>query len=227
MIFSKKAAALGVGFIAALSAVTLAQNPAPNGRAAAAAPAGDILVLDELATLEWIEKADVAALREGVIDRMELKIGMPVKKGGPIGYLHSELAKLTVAKAQVAVESVATQEKAKAQKKLALSVLAVSKRLEKKGEGFIPQEEVRKNEAEVEVANAMVDEAIEKRKLDQAELELAQEALDEHTIRAPFDGIVYDRLKEPSVRASGRMNLLSSWATWTRFPPPPSFHSIT
>ena len=35
------------------------------------------IVLDELATVDWIEKSDVAALREGVIERMELKLGDP------------------------------------------------------------------------------------------------------------------------------------------------------
>ena len=46
------------------------------------APAGRDAVLDELATLEWIEKADVAALREGVIETVELRPGMPVSRGG-------------------------------------------------------------------------------------------------------------------------------------------------
>ena len=38
--------------------------------------------------VDWIEKSDVAALREGVIEKMELQIGMPVKKDGAIGILH-------------------------------------------------------------------------------------------------------------------------------------------
>ena len=42
---------------------------------------GQTLVLDELARIDWIEKSDVAALREGVIEKMELQIGMPVKNG--------------------------------------------------------------------------------------------------------------------------------------------------
>ncbi len=220
MLFSKNAAAMAAGFIAVLSAATLAQNPAPADLAPAASPAGDVLVLDELATLEWIEKADVASLHEGVLERMELKIGMPVKKGGPIGYHNSKSAELTVTKAKVAVENVATQQKAVAQKQLALAVLAVSKRLDTRGQGFVPKEEIRKNEAEVKVADAMEHEAIEKRALDKADLDLAQEAREEHIIRAPFDGVVYERMKNPgeSVRANesvvrlGNLDRLRAWA---------------
>ena len=40
----------------------------------------------------------MAALREGVIQNMELQIGMPVKKDGTIGVLHHEMAELTVTK---------------------------------------------------------------------------------------------------------------------------------
>ncbi len=87
---SKKAAALAAGLLAALSAATVAQNPAPGPRGA------ETLVVDD-ATVDWIEKSNVAALREGVIERMELQIGMPVKRGKPIGYLHHEIAELTVA----------------------------------------------------------------------------------------------------------------------------------
>ena len=151
---------------------------------------------------------------------MELKIGMPVKKGGLIGQLNKKLAELTVTKAKVAADNVGAQQKAQAQKKLAIAILAVSKRLEGKGKGFIPQEEVRKNEAEVEVADAMEHEAIEQQNINKAELALAEEALDEHVIRAPFDGVVYERLKNPgeSVRANeavvrlGNLDKLRAWA---------------
>ena len=62
------------------------------------------LVLEELARLEWIEKSEVAAFREGVIETMELRIGMPVKKNGVIGVLHHEIAELTVKKNQLQAE---------------------------------------------------------------------------------------------------------------------------
>lgn len=211
MPFSKKSAALAAGFMFALSIATLAQNAPP--------PAAETLAVDD-ATVDWIDKSDVAALREGVIDTMELKIGMEARKGMPIGYLHAEMAEFTVAKAKVAVENVATEAKAQAQKELALAVLATSHRLNTRGAGIVSNEELRKQEAEVKVAEAMKNEAIEKRKLDKAELDLAIQAKKEHTIVAPFDGIILERLKNPgeSVRANeavvrlGNLDKLRAWA---------------
>ena len=197
MFLSKKAAALALGFIATLSVATVAQNPHPVARSA------ETLVIED-ATVDWIEKSDVAALREGVIDRMELQIGMPVQRSKPIGYLHSEIAELTVRKAELAVKNVATEEKARAQQELALTVVATNKRLNERRPGLVSIEEQRKAEAEVKVATAMINEAVEKREMDRAEEALARRSLDEHTITAPFDGIVIERMKNPgeSVRAN-------------------------
>jgi RND family efflux transporter MFP subunit len=200
MPFSKKAAALAAGFITALSAVTVAQNAVPGGRGPATS--AETLVVDD-ATVDWIEKSDVAALLEGVIDRMELQVGMPVQKGKPIGYLHSELAALNLTKAEVAVRGTATQAKAIAQKELAMARVATDLLLNRKVPGSVSSEELRKDEAEVKVADAMEKEAIEKRELDKAERDIAKRTLEEHTIVAPFDGVVIERMKNPgeSVRA--------------------------
>jgi len=218
MLISKKAAALAAGFLAAMSVVTLAQNaaPAPRGTGSSA----ETLVLDELATIEWIEKADVAALREGVIETVELWPGMPVVKGGVIGTLHNETAKLTVAKAHLAAKNVAAEQKAKAQRELALTVVATNVRLNKRDPNMVSKEEMAKSEAEVKVADAMVREAIEQQKINEADENLAVQAVNEHTIQAPFDGIVYDRLKNPgeSVRANeavvrlGNLDRLRAWS---------------
>src|SRR5580704_15279238 len=105
MLLPKKAAALTAGFLASLSVATLAQQSAPIPQAPRAG--AETLPLDELATLEWIEKADVAAIREGVIESMELWPGMTVRKGGTIGALHKETAELTVRKAELAAHNVA------------------------------------------------------------------------------------------------------------------------
>jgi RND family efflux transporter MFP subunit len=218
MHFSKKAAALGVSFIAALSVATLAQNAAPAPRGSS--PPSETLVLDELATLEWIEKADVAALREGVINTVELWPGMTVKKGGEIGHLHMETAELTVRKAKLAAENVAAEQKALAQRELAMTVVATNIRLNLHRPGMVSKEEMAKAEAEVKVADAMAHEAAEQRELNKADLNLATQAVEEHTIRAPHDGVVYERLKNPgeSVRANeavvrlGNLDRLRAWS---------------
>ncbi len=217
MLIPKKAAALTAGFVAVLSVATLAQQNAPQVQAGRAA--AETLVLDELASLEWIEKADVAALREGVIETLELWPGMIVRKGGAIGTLHHETAELTVAKARLAANNTAAEEKALAQKELALAVCATNERLNQRRPGMVSQEEMRKAEAEVKVAHAMAREAVEQRALNKADLDLAEQAVKEHTIVAPFDGKVYARMKNPgeSVRANeavvslGNLERLRAW----------------
>jgi RND family efflux transporter MFP subunit len=117
--------------------------------------------------------------------------------------LHREFARLTVAKAQLQAESIGPVEKAEAQEAVALSVCARNTRLNERKPGMVAAEEVAKNEGELKAATAMKKEAVENRGIAKAEYDLAKQTLDEHTIIAPFDGIVIKRMKEPgqSVRA--------------------------
>jgi RND family efflux transporter MFP subunit len=211
-----KAAALAAGFVAVLTVVSLSPQLAAQ-QAPKAEP--ETLVVED-ARVDWIEKSHVAALRDGVIERMELQIGMPVAKGKPIGYLHSEMAVLAVKKAQVAVAKTAPAAKAAAQKELAIAVVARNKRLSERDKGYVSREEMAKAEAELKVAEALTVEAKEQRDADQVELELAQQALEEMTIAAPFDGIVIERMKEPGDKVGqaeavvllGNLNRLRTYA---------------
>jgi RND family efflux transporter MFP subunit len=202
MFVSKPIAILSAGCLMLLSVAALAQSG--GGAAPPANSAVQALVLDEVARIDWIEKSDVAALREGVIETMELQIGMPVKKGGTIGALHKKIAELTVAKTELQAKQTAPAEKAQAQKKVALSVVARNKRLEEKKPGLVSAEDIAKAEGELEVADAQLHEALENQGIAKAELDLSERTLEEHTILAPFDGIIIKRMKNPgeSVRAS-------------------------
>ncbi|MFO0909644.1 MAG: efflux RND transporter periplasmic adaptor subunit [Isosphaeraceae bacterium] len=216
MFRSKKLAATAAGFVAALMVLNITPRLAAQAPRSAADP--ETLVVDE-ATVDWIQKSNIAALREGVIDRMELQIGMPVERGKPIGYLKSELADLSVKKAQTAVDRVAPAAKSAAQKELAAAVVAINKRLNERIKGAVSYEEMKKAEAELKVAHAMTIEADELLKSDKVELELAKQALEEHTIRAPFDGIVIERMKHPGERVGqneavvqlGNLNVLRAY----------------
>src|SRR4029079_9434591 len=59
-------------------------------------------------------------------------------------------------------------------------------------------------EGEFKVAVAMTNEAKEQVAVNRADLDIARQALKEHTIVAPFDGIIIKRMKDPgeSVRAN-------------------------
>ena len=69
---------------------------------------------------------------------------------------------------------------------------------------MVSAEDVAKAEGELKAATAMIKEASENRKIAGAELDLAKQTFEEHTIKAPFDGIVTKRMKNPgeSVRAN-------------------------
>ncbi len=215
MTVSKKATAIAAGFAALLSVVTL--GPIVSAQVAKADP--ETLVVDE-ATLTWIEKSNVAAFREGIIDTMELTIGTPVSKGGLIGKLHAELAELSVRKAALIAKSTGPLEKATAQKEISLHVVARNERLNSRIKGAVSDEDVQKAQAELKVAVALVHEEGEKVEINKADYDLAYRTLVEHTIVAPFDGVVIERMKHPgeSVRANeavvklGNLNRLRAYA---------------
>ena len=154
--------------------------------------------------MDWIEKSDVAALREGVIEKMELRLGDPALVSKPIGYLHREAAELTVAKNKIQAESVGAIEKGKASLGVAVAIVAINKRLNDRKPGMVSAEDMAKAEGELKVADAQIQEATENQAAAKAELALAQQILKEHTIVAPFDGVVIKRMKNPgeSVRAN-------------------------
>jgi RND family efflux transporter MFP subunit len=202
MTVSKPIAALGMGCLLLAGAAALAQT---GGAARPANPAAaQALVLEELARIDWIEKSDVAALQEGVIERMELQVGMPVKKGGLIGVLHHDIAELTVAKNELQAKAIAPKEKAEAQFYVAASKVARDKRLNSRKPDMVSAEEMAEHEGEMRVADAARHEAAENKEIAGAELNLAKKTRDQHYILAPFEGVVTKRMKHPgeSVRAN-------------------------
>jgi multidrug efflux pump subunit AcrA (membrane-fusion protein) len=199
-----RAAGLAAGLIAALSVAAVAQQGAtPPASAQPTRPAGQTIVVGGV--LDWLEKSDVSALRDGVIEQIEYQVGDRVEAGKPIGYLHRKLAELSVEKAKVAAESRGALMKAQAQRNLQRDKLAMLFNLIARNKANVSPEERKQQEAELAVAEAMEQEAKDNINLARAELDLAQQTLDEHTIYGPpFTGYVTDRMKGPaeSVRAS-------------------------
>lgn len=152
--------------------------------------------------IDWLQRSDVAALREGVLRSLELREGMFAKKGDVIGQLHDEVAVISAKKAKVAAESRGNLKRAEASELLAKSIVARDYNLIKSKS--ISTEEVEKHQAELLAAGAEILRAEEEIKLAQAEAELADRIVQEHTITAPFDGIVINVMKheQESVRAN-------------------------
>lgn len=210
MILSKKVAAVAAGAFTAFSLASIAQDPV----APASADQKRQVVVG--GTIDWIEKSDVSALKEGTIADIEILPGRRVKKGEEIGRLHDRMAELTEAKAKLAATNTGEIEKAEAQKKFALAAVARQERLKLKHGGYVSVDEQEKAQAELSIAVASLHSAQEGQKLAKADYDLAVQSRAEHRILAPFDGVVTDKMKNPgeSVRANeavvrvGRTNKL-------------------
>jgi RND family efflux transporter MFP subunit len=197
----RKILALAAGAAFALSAAAISTTQAQQPSEARSS--GDV-IQDVDATVEWIEKSQVAPLIEGNLESVELEIGKTVEKNGQIGALYKKKAELSVKKAEVAAKSVGSLEKAEAQKDQAISVVARNERLLRKDPNYVPKEDIEKARAELRMAIAMITQAEEERALAQAELELAKNQLEEHLIRAPFSGVIIKWLKKPGESVSAR-----------------------
>jgi RND family efflux transporter MFP subunit len=217
MPLTRKAVALSLGLTAILSAATIAQAPKQSS-------ADSQLVIED-ATVDWFQKSDISALREGVIERMELRIGKEVGakidgKGPVIGYLYRKTAELSVDEARIQAEGEGAIKKAKAQRDLALTVVARNVRLAAKNADFVAREEAEKAKAELAAADASYIEAQDTQKLAVAKLRTAEQALEEHIIRAPFSGQILEEFKHEgeSVRANepvvriGNLDTVRVWA---------------
>ena len=213
MLLNRKVIALTLGLSALLSAATIAQQRKND-------QADSQLVIDD-ATVDWFQKSDVSARREGVINRLELRLGQEVgKKGDVIGYLHKEVADLAVDEARIQAEGQGARMKAKAQKDLAMAVVMRNRALLAQNAGYVSREEVQKGEAELNVAEASVVEAEDTLKLARAKLKSAEQAAEEHIIRAPFAGQILEEYKhegesvgarEPVVKL-GNLDTVRVWA---------------
>ena len=185
MFLPKKVLALAASVLVAVSAATLAQNGSP----------GQALVIP--GTIEWLEKSDVTALKDGVINKIEYQVGRRVLEGKEIGGLHDELARFAVVKAKLQAENSGEITKGMAQRKLAIAELARIKRLEFRGPGITSASEKEKAEAELAVADAMVQIAQENQAVYKADYDAAVQVVHDHKIFAPFSGVIIDRMKNP------------------------------
>jgi RND family efflux transporter MFP subunit len=199
MPLTSKALGLAAGMLAAL---TLARAAAPQQGNKGARSGEEKITIG--GNIDWIETSQVSALIEGVIEKMEFQVGDRVEKEHPIGYLYSEKAKLNAQKARIAAENTGSIQSAVAKTDLAVAKIARLRRLERMGKGFVSQDELDTGEAEVKVAAASIQEAKDNQKVAEAEWKVAEEIVKEHTILAPFSGIITDRLRNPgeSVRAN-------------------------
>jgi RND family efflux transporter MFP subunit len=194
-----KAMLLG-GMAAFLAATANGQAPGQGG----ARPASPGQTVVALGSIQWLEESEVSALREGVIKSMEFRVGARVSEGTVIGSLHDELAKLSVLKAEVQARAEGPYKEAKAQLDLAVANRARLENLVRRAPGSVTKEELDKSDAEIQVSDARITSAKEQTEIAKAELDLQRRVVEEHLVKAPFSGVITERLKDPgeAVRAN-------------------------
>lgn len=214
MPLNRKAVALSFSLLSSVTAATVAQQQRSDPQT---------LVVED-ATIDWFQQSNVSALRPGVIDKMELRIGKEVGRAGDvIGILHKVSADLSVKEAEIQANSQGSIMKAAAQKRLAAAVVSRNEALNKKIPNSVSREEEQKAQAEFLVAKASEQEAADTQELAKAKLASAQQTADEHVIRAPFPGIVVEEFKHEgeSVQANDpvvRLANLDKVRVWTYIP---------
>jgi RND family efflux transporter MFP subunit len=177
------------------SAAGWQQAPTAPARPSQAAPA-QTLVVD--GKIDWIERAAVAARRPGVVQHVEFSIGMEVHKGDEVAFLNAETAVLERQRAELNARNKTAVQKAMAERQLRAANMARARRLQKSGGSeIISIEEVQTKEAELNIADAAVKEEEAKLQLADKEWDLANQAVMEHIITAPFDGEILEVMKQP------------------------------
>ena len=157
---------------------------------AAPASAADVAWLDCMIQPNQIVQVGVAA--PGVVERMMVDRGEIVTRGQVLAQLGAgvERAALAVARekaTQQADVTVADSAQAFARRELARAS-------ELHEQDFVSKTFLDKSRVELEVARGRSDQALERRRLAQRELELANAQLSLRTVRAPIDGVVIERL---------------------------------
>ena len=152
--------------------------------------------------IEPNEVAEVSSEVDGVIDRITVTRGDLVKRGQVVATLKSSIEKATVELARVRSE----RDQAIKAKRARLEF--TQRRLKRNQELFeknlISEQIVDEAETDVLLAELELGEFLEERMIAILELERAQEALKNRTIRSPFSGIVVDVLVAPGESIENR-----------------------
>jgi len=127
------------------------------------------------------QSARLSSQAAGLVETLRVDIGDAVEQGQLLLALDSELARLNVARAEAALAE------AEAERSEVNRLAEEGRRLVQ--DRFLPDTEVRAREAAVVLANAAVARV-------EAEVATERERRDRHELRAPFDGVIVDRLTE-------------------------------
>jgi RND family efflux transporter MFP subunit len=141
------------------------------------------------------EIVQVGSPSPGVIDRILVERGDLVQRGQPIVQLNASLERAALAVARERAAHVGEATVALTSQDLAQRELQRSSELYE--QNFVSKTYLDKQRAEAQVAGGRTDQARERRKLADRELDFAAAQLAQRTIRAPIAGVVVERFLSP------------------------------
>lgn len=148
------------------------------------------------------QEADIGSPVVGVVESVEVERGDRVRQGQVLAVLQSgiETAGVEVAKTRARVS--AELRAATASQTLAES--QYQRAIELRGKAFISKQALDEARAELEVARQRVAQSREQLGVLGSEEKLARAQLTQRVLRAPFDGVVVDRMVQPGERVEER-----------------------
>ncbi len=169
-------------------------TPLPAPAVPAAQPLGCII--------EPEKQAEVGSPLTGVVDSVLVDRGMPIQKGQILAMMRSEVERANVESARSRAGADAEILAAKANRDVAK--IKMKRTFELNQLGFASGLEVDQARGEFEVADQRLAQTRESKQIAERELSGAQAQLRQRTVRAPFDGVVIDRLVQPGERVDGK-----------------------
>jgi RND family efflux transporter MFP subunit len=162
---------------------------APGATPAAASTAG----LDCL--IQPSQTVQVGTASSGVVEAVRAERGDPVRKGQVLVQLESRVERAALAMAREKAEQLGEMKATKGASELARRELERASDLVK--DNFVSKTYYDRQRAELEVAAGRGQQAEERRRLAEREVQLATAQLAQRTVVSPIDGVVVERLVSP------------------------------
>lgn len=152
--------------------------------------------------IEPQKQADVGSPLVGVVDDVMVDRGAVVRKGQVIATMRSDVERANVESARSRATADAEIHAANANREVAK--IKMKRTFELLRLGFASQLEYDQARGEFDIADQRLAQAREGKQLAERELQGAMAQLRQRTVRAPFDGVVVDRLIQPGERVDGK-----------------------
>jgi RND family efflux transporter MFP subunit len=184
----------GTGTAQAQTSPPLLSPPSATATATATQALGCII--------EPEKQAEVGSPLTGVVDSVLVDRGVVIKRGQIMAMMRAEVERANVESARSRAGADAEILAASANRDVAKIKM---KRTHELGRlGFASGLEVDQAKGEYEVADQRLAQTRESKQIAERELSGAQAQLRQRTVRAPFDGVVIDRLVQPGERVDGK-----------------------